>query len=269
MKSPNARGLLCTTLATVLLGVPAANAAAQGFAALVAPPRFELKAKPGERLREVLEVTNGGAQPARYRFRTADWTLGQNGQVDIAEDLQPQSCRPWVAIERHLAEVPAGGRLRYRFEVTPPADTPTNECRFAILIEGDEPAVASGEGFRLPVKGRIAIVVYVAVGDALPRLEIERAGVVVMNGERVPAVVMRNSGNAHGRLSGFLTGTDIQGRRWDYSPSSLPILPGESRAVALTAINESNEPARTTFPVTIRGTLEWTGGRLPFEHRYE
>jgi hypothetical protein len=268
MKNPNTRSALRAVIAAFLLGF-AANAAAQGFAALVAPPRFELKAKPGERLREVLEITNGGQQPARYRFRTADWSLGKDGQVDIAEDLQPASCRPWVAIERHLAEVPAGGRLRYRFEVTPPADAPAGECRFAILIEGDEPAVASGEGFRLPVKGRIAIVVYVAVGDALPRLEIERAGIVVMNGERVPAVFVRNNGNSHGRLSGFLTGTDIQGRRWDYSPSSLPILPGETRPVELSAINDRNEPARTIFPVVIRGTLEWTGGRLPFEHRYE
>ena len=104
----------------MLLGRPGLLAFAQGFAALVAPPRFELKAKPGERLREVIEITNGGAQPAKYRFRTADWTLGADGQIAIFDDLQPKSCRPWVAIERSSAEVPSGGRLRYRFEVTPP-----------------------------------------------------------------------------------------------------------------------------------------------------
>ncbi|MEY2895820.1 MAG: hypothetical protein RL669_89, partial [Pseudomonadota bacterium] len=33
-----------------------APAAAQGFNAAASPPRFELRAKPGERLREVVEI---------------------------------------------------------------------------------------------------------------------------------------------------------------------------------------------------------------------
>ena len=72
-----------------------------------------------------------------------------------------------------------------------------------MLIEGDDPAVASGEGFRLPVKGRIAIVVYVAVGEAAPKLEIEKTGWMQQNGQRVPALFVRNTGNAHGRLAGI------------------------------------------------------------------
>jgi hypothetical protein len=268
MMSPTKNCLLpCITVA-LLLGSSAA-AFGQGFAALVAPPRFELKAKPGSRVREVIEITNGASQPARYRFRTADWTLAPDGRVSVADDLQPASCRPWVAIERNAAEVPAGGRLRYRFEVAPPVDAPAGECRFAVLIEGEEAAIASGDNFRMPIKGRIAVVVYVSVGEAAPRLEIDKAGTVQLNGQRVPAVFIRNTGNAHGRLSGFLTGTDGQGRRWDYTPSSLPILPGETFAVTLSASNDRGQPVETTFPITIRGTLEWAGGRLPFEHRFD
>ena len=159
--------------------------------------------------------------------------------------------------------------MRYRFEVTPPADAAAGECRFAVLIEGDDPAVASGEGFRLPVKGRIAIVVYVAVGEATPKLEIEKTGWTEQNGKRVPALFVRNTGNAHGRLAGFLNGTDSAGRRLDFAPSSLPILPGEVRAIALTATNDRDEPVEPKGPVTIRGTLEWSGGRLPFEQRFD
>lgn len=244
-------------------------AAAQGFAALVSPPRFELTARPGTAQRALMEVTNGGAQPARYRFRTADWSLGPEGQVTILEDLQPGSCRPWVAIERSLVEVPPGGRLRYRFEVAPPPDAPSGECRFALLIEGDDPAVATGENFKLPVRGRIGVIVYVAVGDAAPKLELEKSGFATFNGKRTPVVFMRNTGTAHGRMGGFLTGTDAQGRRFDVTPSALPIMPGETRAIALLSSNDRNEPIELPLPITIRGTLEWSGGRLPFEHRFE
>jgi hypothetical protein len=257
------------TLALALLLGAGCNAYAQGFAALVAPPRFELTAAPGERQRAVVEITNGGAQPARYRFRTADWSLGEDGQVSIYDTLQPGSCRPWVSIERPTVEVPAGGRLRYRFEVTPPAEAKSGECRFAVLVEGDEPVVAAGENFKLPVRGRIAVVVYVAVGDAAPKLEVAKASVIAISGRPTPVVHVRNTGNAHGRLSGFLTGTDAQGRSWEVWPSSLPILPGETRAVTLAAANDRNEPIPVPLPITIRGTLEWSGGRLPFEHRFE
>jgi fimbrial chaperone protein len=256
-------------LAAAALSAAAAPALAQGFAALVAPPRFELKTKPGVRLREVIEITNGSSLPARYRFRTADWSLGADGQVQIIEELQPKGCRPWVSIERHTAQVPGGGKLRYRFEVTPPADAPSGECRFALLIEGEEPAMATGENFNMPVRGRIGIIVYVAVGDAEPRLEIVDYGTVLQNGQRVPAIHIHNSGNAHGRVAGFLTATDAQGRSWDMSPSSLPILAGETRPVALTAGNERNELVAVPLPVVVRGALEWSGGRLPFERRFE
>lgn len=258
------------TLALALLACATGNIAqAQGFAALVSPPRFELRASPGERQRQVLEITNGGQMPARYRFRTADWSLGADGQIVIHEELQPDSCRPWVAIERNTVEVPGSGRLRYRFEVTPPADAKSGECRFAVLIEGDDPAVASGEGFRLPVKGRIAVVVYVGVGEAAPKLEVTGSGWTSVNGVRTPAINVKNTGNAHGRLAGFLNGTDATGRRLDFAPSSLPILPGETRAIALSATNDRDEQVEPKAPVTVRGTLEWAGGRLPFEQRFD
>lgn len=269
MKNLLTRYALRCLLATPAFATLAPTAHGQGFSALVSPPRFELRTAPGERVRDVIEITNAGQLPARYHFKTADWILSSDGQVSILEEIQPDSCRPWVAIERRTVEVPGGGRLRYRFEVSPPAGTRPGECRFAVLIEGDDPVVTSGEGFQLPVKGRIGIIVYVEVGDASPKLDIKDIGFTDVNGKRTPALFVRNSGNAHGRLGGFLTGTDSEGRKLDFSPSSLPILPGETRAITLTAANDRNEAIPIPFPVTIRGTLEWTGGRLPFEHRFD
>jgi len=73
----------------------------------------------------------------------------------------------------------------------------------------------------------------------------------------VPALNVRNVGNAHGRLTGFLNGTDVQGRRIEFAPSTMPILPGESRVITLTASDGSTETPDVTFPITISGVLEW------------
>ena len=97
-----------------------ASAQAQGFAALVSPPRFELAAKPGKTLRSVIEVSNHSTTPAQYLIHTADWSLSADFGVNFHDDLQEGSCRPWVAIERPEVIVPGGGTLRYRFEVTMP-----------------------------------------------------------------------------------------------------------------------------------------------------
>lgn len=262
------RGSLLCAVATIALS-GAAGALAQGFSAVAAPPRFEISAAPGSRSRQVVEISNAGALPAKYRIRTADWTLAPDASVVFYDELRAGSCRSWVAIERTELTLPGGARARFRFEVAPPADAVAGECRFALMIEGDEPVVANTDLFSIPVRARLAVIVYVTVGDAKPRLEIVKTGVDTVGGKRVPTVWVRNSGNAHGRLGGFLTGVDAQGRELEFAPSNFPILPGETRALVLAAQTGPNAPTDPVLPVTVRGTIEWTGQRIAFEHRFE
>ena len=234
---------------------------AQDFAAVVSPPRFEIRAEPGQRIREVVEITNAGPRPSRYYLRTADWTLGADGGVTFLEDIAPDSCRSWVAIERREIDVPGGGRYRYRFEVQAPSDATPGECRFALMIEGDPQTVETGNGLPVPVSGRIGVIVYVRVGEAAPDLQIAEASVADTASGIVPAFTMHNSGNAHGRLNGFLSGTDAKGRRLEFFPSTLPILPGETRLIPLTAAIGTDAVTDVAFPVRVAGIVEWGDGR--------
>ena len=230
---------------------------AQGFAALVSPPRFELSAKPGKTLRSVIEVSNRSTTPAHYLIHTADWTLSPDFSVNFHDDLQPDSCRPWVAIERPEVVVPGAGTLRYRFEVTVPADAPPGECRFAIMIEGAEPSIASSKGLDVPVTGRIGVIVYVTVGDGAPSLEILGPKIATLNGQQIPLLRVHNSrhrARTHERVS------DRHGREgnsYDFHPSDFPILPDEEREVFLTPSTATDDHPTLTFPVTVKGTLEW------------
>lgn len=248
-----------------------APVAAQEFAAVVSPPRFEISAQPGERVRQVVEITNVAPQPSRFLLRTADWSLGPDGAVTFAEDVVPGSCREWVAIERHEIEVPGGGRYRYRFEVQPPAGAPAGECRFALMVEGEPTTIQTEGGLPLPVSGRIGVIVYVAVGAASADLQVVGTGVADTAAGSVPVLSVRNVGNAHGRLDGFLTGADARGRRLEFSPASLPILPGETRTIALSAHDGKEPVSDLAFPVKVAGTIEWGDGRSisidqPFGH---
>lgn len=242
---------------------------AQGFAALVSPPRFELDAPPGKTVRSVIEISNRSTAPARYLIHTADWTFSPDFSVNFHDDLQAGSCRPWVAIERPEVVVPGGGTLRYRFEVAVPADAPAGECRFAVMIEGAEPSIARSKGLDMPVTGRIGVIVYLTIGDGAPVLEIFGPDVTTLNGQRIPTLRVHNSGTAHGRMTGFLTGKDANGITYDFTPSDFPILPHEERKVFLTPSTAADDHPTLTFPVTVKGTLEWGQQKTELNQQFE
>jgi hypothetical protein len=244
-----------------------AEVRAQGFTAAISPPRFELAVKPGERIRQVMEINNPNNQSTLFRIKTADWVLDADGGLAFFDELQPGSCRPWVAIEAREITVGAGGKYRYRFEVAAPETAASGECRFVMLVEGGDQQVQAGD-VSFPVSGRLGVIVYVVVGDAVPKLEVIGTRVRTINGVSLPVVDVRNSGSAHGRLSGFLSGTDASGKKLDFDPATLPILPGELRGIALTPSTGRDEPIKIAYPVTIRGTLEWGDKSIPFEQRF-
>lgn len=249
-------GLLATT---PLIGQ------AQGFAAYITPPRFELQLTAGEPLRQVLEIQHVGQQKGNFRIYTSDWTLNADNSVSFSEALAADSCRPWVAIERRELVIEPGARYRYRFEINPPPGTTARECRFAIMVEGLDAAQARGN-LNMPVSGRIGVVVYAAIGGAAPQLELVRTKVSLVDGKPTPVIEVRNRGNAHGRLEGFVNGTDATGERLEMAPADLPILAGETRAVTINPVVEEGKPAREIrFPLTVRGNLEWGKNRLPLD----
>jgi hypothetical protein len=272
MKSKSFRPDYLLLFIALLLVVPL-TVTAEGFSVLVAPPRFELQADPGDVVRERLDINNPGNRPVTFLMRTADWDLSEAGGATFYPPaLQPGSCRPWVRIERHKVRLPAQGKKRYRFEIHVPEDAPPGECRTSLMIEAPpEDAVEAQAGsLNLPVKGRIAVVIYLAIGDAAPELQLKDMLLDDYNGLPTPFVVVHNSGNAHGRTTGFVDAVDANGDHFEFEITPLPILPGQTRRVPLfQPIIDEREPEPFTPPLELKGTIEWDGGKEKFTQRIE
>jgi len=253
---------LFTALVTVALALLSGVAAAQEFSAVISPPRFEERSKPGQTYRNVIEIMNPTDRAAGFTVATADWGLDASFTPVFSEALTPGSCRPWVGIEAGKLTVPAGDRRRFRFEVAVPADAPRGECRFAIMFEGE--TQAPRQGMPLPMSGRIAVIVYLAVGDAAPRLEIVQARSATLQGARLPVLNIRNSGDMHARLDGFLAGVDAAGQRVVLVPDNSPILVGMTRDIALFPQPEQGDQAAPAlaYPLRIKGRLDTEGQRV-------
>ena len=257
-------------LALALASSAAAVLPAQAqFSLAVSPPRFELSAKPGERVREVLELTHSDVRAGAYKLKTPDWTLRPDGSVDFSDELLPGSCRSWVAIERRELSITPGRPYRFRFEVAPPADTPAVECRFAVMIEGQQPAAAPG--MPIALGARIGVIVYVAIGDVAPVLELAGTAVKTVNGRPTPVLKVRNTGNAHGRLAGFLGGKDADGTALEVQAATTPIMAGETREIALVATKpgDTETAVAIRYPLSVSGKLEWgRKGSMTVEQRF-
>jgi hypothetical protein len=247
------------------LGLAFAGAALAQFAAAVTPPRFEVSVEPGQVTRQVIEITHAIAGTGTYRVYTTDWSMDGSGALTFYDTLQPGSCRPWVAIERKEVAVTQGTRVRYRFEVAPPADATPQECRFALMIESKPQDVKTSETSSFPMNGRIGVIVYVSIGGAKAILEPGEMSVGSFDGRPTPMLTARNSGNATGRLSGILKGTDAAGTTIEFSPETVPVLPGQTRTIALqpfeprprAAASGAAIPSRPKWPLRLRGTLEY------------
>jgi hypothetical protein len=253
------RKALAVASLLALIGA-AASAGAADFAVAVSPPRFEVQLKPGERTRQILEITNSALGASSFKIKTADWTLAPDGSVVFEDVLRPGSCRPWVTLERRELTVQSNRPYRFRFEIAPPADAPPAECRFALLLEGEDQTAKTGS-LAIPYNARLGVIVYVGIGDVTPNIEIIGATVQSVHGLPTAVLKVKNVGTAHGRLSGFLSGTDAANTALEFAPTPSPILPGESRDIPLTASRpgDPDTPVSARFPVTVRGNLEWGG----------
>jgi len=249
-------------LSIILLLLVSSGVNAQGFSALVSPPRIEGTVKAGTTYREVIEITNVSDANAHFNFYTADWTLDANASAVFDSKLAPSSCRPWVGIEAKGITLGPRGKRRYRFEVAVPANATPGECRFAIMVEGD-PETVTGK-VAVPVSGRIAVIVYLAIGDVAANLKILTTGTKMVGGKKYPAVKVTNTGNAHTRLEGYADLIDAKGGKWTVVPESFPILPGETRLIALVPQVEENKPAADlAYPVKVSGKLDSGKDRVP------
>jgi hypothetical protein len=247
---------------------PLALAADGGFSGGVTPSRFELDSSAGKHLRRSLKIYNLSARPQQYSVRTVEWDYSADGQVGFSNALAADSCREWVRLERHrINVVPDPQQPRnFRFEIQVPENEPARECRFAIMIESlasTYDAVFSAGALTMPITGRIAVIVYLNIGDVEADLQLGELAVREHNDSRLPAIEVRNVGSAHGRLDADLTARNADGERVQLSIATSPILPGQTRYLPLTP--EAGKQVH--YPITVTGKIYSDGNAFEIDQQ--
>jgi hypothetical protein len=255
------------------LSLPAPVLAA-GFAAGISPSKFELRAEPGDIVRDTVTIMNPADEPADYELRTADWHLNETSGIEYVEDgLAEGSCRPWVRLERRTIQVRAREQRTYRFEVHVPADAAPGLCRFAIFIEPAEAmrAELGDSGVSFPIVGRFAVITYVTIGDARAEIEYLGMGATLVNEQTLPTLKLRNTGTTFDRAFGQVMATDAENQRVALIPSNFPVLPGRTEEILLSPATDPDRknPVRLVYPLALSGRIEIGGETLRIEGTFE
>ena len=264
----------CSIVCIAALALFSLFAHAAGFDVGVSPSRFEVSAQSGGRLGQSLTIFNQDSQGTELSVRTLDWDYSEQGEITFYDELRPGSCRPWFTLERRALKIGARNKAAFRFQVDVPANAPVGECRIMLAIEGVQPAYQSmlqsgGASLSLPVNGRIAVAVYVAINGARPALAINGTRSVESEGRRWPAVSVTNTGTAHGRLEGALDGKDARGQRFELVPDGSPIMPGQTRVIVLKprSLADNSQP-QVTLPIVASGALDWEHGSFKVDAEF-
>jgi P pilus assembly chaperone PapD len=215
-----------------------------------------------------VRVLNDGHEPIRLRSYLEDWFLDEAGTPIF---------RPVGTVE-HTASVwmdaaPADfllnpGQTKYvRFTVRTPEGLADGGYHGTLLLESLPLDRSEQKGMQMFVQGRIAVMVYVSVGDPRRSAEITALSTVRKNGANYLRMKIANTGEDFIRLAGDVTvleGTEaVEGA---IPVPDVPVLPGTSRWVEFPLTNEhmfANYLARVTIDIAGFGVLVGEAGLDP------
>jgi P pilus assembly chaperone PapD len=222
--------------AVLLLPVVGAVPAAADISLDVTPLRLELKVEAGGEYTDAIEVTNLGDAPVRLKAYLQDWFLDEVGTPNFQTvGLQPRTASPWVGAAPSDFLLDPGEAETVRFTVTVPGHATTGGYHASIMLETNPVQTLSPEERGVVIRGRVATILYVTVGEPEADVQIrEMARLTREDGSEAVTLRLENTGGAFFRLAGAL---EMVAQDRDLLTSvelpDVPVLPGTTRTVTI------------------------------------
>jgi hypothetical protein len=223
-------------LAALLLPVLGAVPAAADISLDVSPLRLELDVEPGTEVTDAIEVTNLGDAPVRLKAYLQDWYLDEVG-TPIFQTVghQAHTASPWVGAAPNDFLLDPGESETVRFTVSVPTAARTGGYHASIMLETNPVQTLAPEERGVVIRGRVATILYVTVGDPATDVRIrDMARLTREDGTEAVTLRLENAGGAFFRLAGAL---EMVGEDKDLLQSvelpDVPVLPGATRTVTI------------------------------------
>ena len=177
--------------------------------AQVIPVKYSLTVTPGQSLTRDVLVVNRGAEPVVVKVRLSDWTLTENGVLDLAPaGSTPNSLVGKVRFEPEEFSLGPGQSGSIRLSLSLPADGPAT--RWGVLLSEIRPAVPQPVRFGPRAIAELGTTLYLSRVPA-DRIRPEVTGLSVrpVGADSIAVTLrVRNAGERHLYVNGELALTD-------------------------------------------------------------
>lgn len=208
-----------------------------GFSLSISPIRWEARGNSGKTLRQVITLTSGTNTVQKVRVSVGDWTLTEGGAPVFSNPgTMPNSAAAWLRLGSQEFTVYPRQRKTFKISIDIPDGVLQGSYRAAVFFEQPQPEkTAEKGGTNVFLRGRLALPIYVTVGDAKPNGKILGASWKSLAEGKDPVVALqiRNEGNAHLRMNGIFSATSLTEEKFEGIIPGVPILPGEERWIPL------------------------------------
>jgi fimbrial chaperone protein len=148
----------------------------------------------------------------------------------------PNSATAWLRLDSQEFTVYPRQKKTFKISIDIPDGVLEGSYRAAVFFEQPQPEeTAKEEGTSVFLRGRLALPIYVTVGDAKPNGKILGASWKSLAEGRDPVVALqiRNEGTAHLRMNGIFSAVSLTDNKFEGIIPGVPILPGEERWIPL------------------------------------
>src|SRR3989344_4963743 len=182
----------------------------------ISPTLFELTAKPGDILENTMKVINTSEIVQSYEMEIKSFIGNELGQAKITASDDPEyALRGWVKITPEKFTLAAKQTQVVKFIISVPEDAEPGGQYGSILASLVDNSTVTGAG--AITKSKVGTLVLVAVaGDITYSAYIKEFSVAKKRFERPPVefrTKIHNSSSVHIKPKGFITLTDMLGRK--------------------------------------------------------
>ncbi len=225
---------------STLIGIVGKADAAQdpGRGYTVTPPIFELKANPGDTLKEVVSVYNNGSDDLSMFATTENLkTIGEVGQVEVSKnDEGLPSLKKWVDIKPANFDLKKGATQNVTFTIRVPGNASPGG-HFATVLFGTKGGNTQGTG--TAISQRVGTLVLLTIAGQTKEtaniLSFEPEKKLFWNNQTIKFdLKVKNNGNVYVRPRGFLVINNVFGHKTaQVQIDGKNILPGATRQIPL------------------------------------
>lgn len=223
----------------VLLVANNVVAADSGRAFTITPPIFELTANPGDKLSEVVSVFNSGNDDISIASTVENLKpMGEQGQVQVIGDSGEglPTLKDWIKIKEGSFTLAKSATKNVTFNINVPGNAEPGG-HFVTILFGTTASASGGTGSAVSQKIGTLVLLTIA-GQAKELAEVTKfspAKKLYWNNQTINFdLKIADKGNVYIRPRGFLTITDIFGRKVaQMEIDGKNILPGATRQIPL------------------------------------